>query len=120
MEKRNDLTLVDVGDTIFRVLMHGLNSRGVDSEIEISCSSSPLQESLFLNLPDESHVLVKIFPHKNFLQHDVFRIEVYKTRPGDMRGNRVAFVETTRAVDAIEEVRRFTEGIFPQLGPASS
>lgn len=116
MDKKTDLTLIDVGDTVFRVLMHGLFRKGTDLGVEFSCSSSPLQDSLFLFLPDLSHVLIKMFPHKNYLNLDVFRIEVYKTRPGDMRGNRVAFVEASNGVDAFEEIRRFTEGILPQLG----
>lgn len=116
MEHSADLTLIDVGDTVFRVLMHGLFRKNTDPAVEIASSSSPLQDSLFLFLPDSSHVLIKMFPHKNYLQHDVFRIEVYKTRPGDMRGNRVAFVEASRGSEALEEVRRFTEGILPQIG----
>lgn len=116
MEHPTNLTLLDVGDTVFQTLMRGLFRKGVDPCVEIYSSSSPLQESLFLYLADASHVLIKMFLHKNYLQHDVFRIEVFKTRPGDMRGNRVAFAETSRGLEAREEIQRFTEGVFSHLG----
>ena len=46
----------------------------------------------------------------------VFRTEVYKTKSGDMRGNRIAFVEISLDSGATDEIRLFIEGVLSQLG----
>ncbi len=107
-------TLVDVGDAAFQVLMGYLHRRGTDPGAEVTITSSGLQESIFLRLVDTTVLLMKIFPHKNFLDQGVFRIEVFRTRPGDLRGNRIAFVEIPKGNDAREEVRLFIEGVLGQ------
>jgi len=116
MEKGSHLTLVDVGDIVFRVMQKFFFRENRDPGVEVTINSSALQESLFLRLPDFSTLLIKIFPHKNFMNVGVFRIEVYKTKPGDMRGNRVAFVEISLDSGAIDEIRLFVEGVLSQLG----
>ncbi len=116
MEKTVDLTLLDVGDTVFRVMQRCFFRRGQDPAVEVMLVSSEFQESLNLRFPDATNLLIKIFPHKNYMQVAVFRIEVYKTKPGDMRGNRVAFVESPRGSQAFEEIRLFIEGVLSQSG----
>ncbi|NLI78292.1 MAG: hypothetical protein GX442_17885 [Candidatus Riflebacteria bacterium] len=114
MEKGIKLTLVDVGDAAFRVLQRYLFRRGTDPGAEVTVTSSDMQESLFVRLADSSTILTKIFPHKNFLEEGVYRIEVFRTKPGDLRGNRVAFVEIPKGTDAVEEIRLFIEGVLSQ------
>jgi hypothetical protein len=116
MGKGSNLTLQDIGDAMFRVLMHHLNRKEMDAGAELTISTGDLQESLFMNLSDRSSILVKTFPHKNYLHQNVYRIEVYKTRPGDLRGNRVAFIETPQNDSALAEIRQFIEGILIQSG----
>ncbi len=116
MEKGSDLTLVDVGDIVFRVMQRFLFRKNGDPGVVVTANSSALQESLFLRLPDTSTLLIKMFPHRNFLNETVYRIEVYKTKTGDMRGNRVGFVEVSLDSGATEEIRLFVEGALSQLG----
>lgn len=116
MEKGSDLTLVDVGDIVFRVMQRFLFRRNCDPGVSVTANSSALQESFFLRLPDTSTLLIKIFPHRNFMNESVYRIEIYKTRSGDMRGNRVGFVEISLDSSASEEIRLCIEGALSQLG----
>ena len=85
---------------------------GRDMGVEMSLVTSPLQESFTLLLPDESSLFIKVFPHKNFLNETVFRIEVYTTRPGDLRGSRVGFVEIRRSCESLSEIPPFVEGVL--------
>lgn len=116
MEKGSDLTLVDVGDIVFRVMQRFLFRQNRDSGVMVTVHSSPLQESLVLRIPDASTLLIKMFPHRNFMNASVFRIEIYKTKSGDMRGNRVGFAEISHDSGASEEVRLFVESALSQLG----
>ncbi|HEY9070240.1 MAG TPA: hypothetical protein VIV61_08265 [Candidatus Ozemobacteraceae bacterium] len=116
MEKGSHLTLVDVGDIVFRVMQNFLFREQRDPGVEVTINSNAYQESLFLRLPDFSTLLIKIFPHRNFMNAPVFRTEVYKTKSGDMRGNRIAFVEISLDSGASDEIRLFIEGVLSQLG----
>ncbi len=116
MEKGSDLTLVDVGDIVFRVMQRFLLRRNSDPGIVVTANSSALQESFFLWLPDTCTLLIKIFPHRNFMSESVYRIEIYKTKSGDMRGNRIGFMEVSLDSGATEEIRLFVEGALSQLG----
>lgn len=108
------ITLREIGDAAFAILMGYLHRGGTDPGAEVTLSSSDLQETIFLRLIDTTLLLMKIFPHKNFLDQSVFRIEVFRTRPGDLRGNRIAFVEIPKGDDAREEIRLFIEGVLSQ------
>ena len=116
MEKGIDLTLCDVGDIVFRVMLRYFYRSGSDLGAEMSMNSTPLQESCLVHLLDTTNLLIKMFPHRNYLQNAVFRIEVYKTKPGDMRGTRVAFVEIPKGHDILGEVKSFIEGALAQSG----
>lgn len=108
--------LVDIGDALFRILMAYLFRDNTDQNVEISINSSPLQESFGMLLPDTTHLLVKSFYHKNYLQNDVFRLEVYRTRPGDLRGNRVAFFEIPTNDSKLNDLKSFAESVLAQCG----
>ncbi|MDD3000050.1 MAG: hypothetical protein EOM80_06460 [Erysipelotrichia bacterium] len=116
MDKGQHLTLRDVGDLMFRVTQRYLFRNNEDFGIDISLQSSPLQESMILRLIDDSRLLVKTFPHKNFSQEFVYRIEVYKTREGDMRGNKIAFLEASQHESAVEEIQQFVQSYLSQVG----
>ncbi len=116
MEKSFSLTLKDVGDIIYRITQRYLFRKNIDLGMDVTIQESPLQEMHVLRLLDNTRLLVKIFPHKNFSQDLVFRIEVYKTREGDMRGNKIAFMEASRHDDAVDEIHRFVQSYLSQLG----
>lgn len=116
MEKAVNLTLQDIGDLIFRIIQRYLFRKNEDVGMDVTIQASPLQETLFLRLLDKTHLLVKTFPHKNFSHQLVYRIEVYKTREGDMRGNKIAFMEAAQTDDSIDEVHRFAQSFLAQLG----
>ena len=116
MEKGISLTLRDVGDLIFRISQRYLFRKNEDLGMDVTIQAGPLQETFVLRLIDNTHLLVKIFPHKNFSQELVYRIEVYKTREGDMRGNKIAFMEASRHDNAVDEIHRFVQSFLAQLG----
>jgi hypothetical protein len=116
MEKAVNLSLQDVGDLIFRIVQRYLFRKNEDVGMDVTIQANPLQETLMLRLLNNTHLLVKIFPHKNYSQQLVYRIEVYKTRAGDMRGNKIAFMEAAQTDDAIDEVHRFVQSFLAQLG----
>ncbi|MDN5279772.1 MAG: hypothetical protein PWR01_3737 [Clostridiales bacterium] len=116
MDKGVSLTLQDVGDLIFRIIQRYLFRTNQDVGMDVTIQAGPLQETLVLRLLDKTHLLVKIFPHKNFSHELVYRIEVYKTREGDMRGNKIAFMEASQSDDSIDEVHRFVQSFLAQLG----
>lgn len=116
MEKTVNLTLQDVGDLIFRITQRYLFRKNTDVGMDVTIQTGPLQETLILRLLDKTHLLVKTFPHKNFSHELVFRIEVYKTREGDMRGNKIAFMEASQSDDSIDEIHRFVQSYLSQLG----
>lgn len=116
MEKGVNLKLQDVGDLIFRITQRYLFRKNEDVGMDVTIQAGPLQETQILRLLDKTHLLVKIFPHKNFSQELVFRIEVYKTREGDMRGNKIAFMEASQHNDAVDEIHRFVQSFLAQLG----
>ncbi len=116
MEKGFNLSLQDVGDLIFRAAQHYLFRNREDYGMDVTIQTGALQESIILRLQDYSHLLVKVFPHKNFSQEFVYRIEVYKTREGEMRGVKIAFLEASRKDSAIVEIQRFVENFLSQLG----
>ena len=116
MDKEFYLSLQDVGDLIFRASQRYLFRNREDYGMDVSMQASPLQETLVLRLQDYSHLLVKVFPHKNFSQEFVYRIEVYKTREGEMRGVKIAFLEATRHDSAVMEIQKFVEHFLSQLG----
>lgn len=116
MEKSVNLTLQDIGDLIFRIIQRYLFRKNEDVGMDVTIQAGPLQETLILRLLDRTHLLVKTFPHKNYSQELVFRIEVYKTREGDMRGNKIAFMEASQNDDSVDEVHRFVQSFLAQLG----
>jgi hypothetical protein len=116
MEKTVTLSLQDVGDLIFRIIQRYLFRKNTDVGMDVTIQAGPLQETLVLRLLDNTHLLVKTFPHKNFSHELVYRIEVYKTREGDMRGNKIAFMEASNDNDAIDEIHRFVQSFLAQLG----
>jgi hypothetical protein len=116
MEKEYYLSLQDVGDLIYRVTQIYLFRNNEDQGIDISIQTSPLQETLIMRLMDNSHILVKIFPHKNFSQTFVYRIEVYKTTEGEMRGTKIAFFEASKHDSSVTEIQKFVHSYLSQLG----
>ena len=116
MEKGFYLSLQDVGDLIYRATQRYLFRDNKDFGMDISIQTGALQETMILRLLDNSHLLVKVFPHKNFSQEFVYRIEVYKTREGEMRGAKIAFLEASRQDSAVVEIQRFVQSFLSQLG----
>ncbi len=116
MEKGINLTLRDVGDLIFRITQRYLFRKNEDVGMDVTLQTGSIQETMILRLPDETRLLVKIFPHKNFSHELVYRIEVYKTREGDMRGNKIAFLEASQHDSAVDEIHRFVQSFLSQLG----
>lgn len=114
MDKKMTKTLVDIGDLAFQAIMSYLYRNKTDSQTEVTLNSNDLQETIFLHFADNTDLVIKIFPHKNFLDKAVFRFEVFRTRPGDPRGNRIAFVEIPKGEDTQGEIRLFIEGILGQ------
>ncbi len=116
MDKGSSLSLRDVGDLVFRITQRYLFRKNEDVGIDITLNAESIQETMILRLPDETRLLVKIFPHKNFSQELVYRIEVYKTREGDLRGNKIAFLEASHHDSAVDEIHRFVQSFLSQLG----
>ena len=116
MEKEFYLTLQDVGDLIYRATQKYLFRNNEDLGMDITIQTGSLQETLILRLLDNSHILVKVFPHKNFSQQLIYRIEVYKTREGEMRGTKMAFLEASRQDSSTIEIQRFVKSFLSQLG----
>lgn len=116
MEKTVGLTLQDVGDLIFRITQRYLFRKNIDFGMDVTIQAESLQETFTLRMLDNTRLLVKTFPHKNYSQELVFRIEVYKTRVGDMRGNKIAFMEASQAQDSVGEIHRFVQSYLAQLG----
>ena len=116
MEKAFYLSLQDVGDLIYRASQRYLFRNKEDYGMDVSMQTGALQETLILRLQDYSHLLVKVFPHKNFSQEFVYRIEVYKTREGEMRGVKIAFLEASRQDSAVIEIQKFVDNFLSQLG----
>ena len=116
MEKESSLNLNDIGELLYRITQRYLYRKNTDTGVDITIQADSLQETMTLRLPDDSRLLVKTFPHKNFAQQLVYRIEVYKTRLGDMRGNKVAFMEALPVDSSIDEIHRFVQSFLSQLG----
>ena len=110
------LNLTDVGDLIFRVSQLYLFKDGKDLGADITIQSGDMQEMFTLRFPDNKRLLVKVYPHRNFSNEPVFRIEVYRTKEGDMRGNRIAFMEALTHRDSADEIQRFVKSYLGQLG----
>ena len=116
MEKGFYLSLQDVGELIYRATQRYLFRKNEDLGMDVTIQIGALQETMILRLLDGSHVLVKVFPHKNFSQELVYRIEVYKTREGEMRGTKIAFLEASRQDSAVVEIQRFVQSFLSQMG----
>ena len=116
MGKSLGLNLKDVGDLIFRVSQLYLFKNGTDIGVDITIQSGELQEMFSLRFPDNKRLMVKVYPHRNFSNEPVFRIEVYRTKEGDMRGNKIAFMEALTNRDAVDEIQRFVKSYLGQLG----
>ena len=112
MEKGFYLSLQDVGDLIYRATQRHLFRNNEDLGMDVTIQTGVLQETMVLRLLDNSHILVKVFPHKNFSQELIFRIEVYKTREGEMRGTKIAFLEASRHDSSTIEIQRFVQSYF--------
>lgn len=116
MDKGNNLTLNEVGELIFNTTQAYLFREKTDLGIEVFMQKGSLQEMMTLLMQDGSRLLVKTFPHINYSNDLVFRIEVYKTKEGDLRGNRVAFLEANSKSTTGREVRSFVESFLSQVG----
>ena len=116
MEKGFYLSLQDVGDLIYRATQRFLFRNNEDLGMDVTIQTGALQETLILRLLDNSHILVKVFPHKNFSQELIYRIEVYKTREGEMRGTKIAFLEASRQDSSTIEIQKFVQSFLSQLG----
>lgn len=116
MGKSIGLNIKDVGDLIFRVSQLYLFKDGKDIGADITIRSGELQEMFSLRFLDNKRLLVKVYPHRNYSNEPVFRIEVYRTKEGDMRGNRIAFMEALTTKDSVEEIQRFVKSYLSQLG----
>jgi len=112
MGKVQLLKLSEVGDSIYQTIEAYLGTFMHDAGVEMSLTGTVLQEGLMLFLPDDSSLFFKVFPHKNLRNETVFRIEVYQTKPGDLRGNRIGFIEVQREPGALSEVPPFVEGVL--------
>lgn len=112
MGKNQLLKLSEVGDSIYQTIEAYLGTFNRDAGVEMSLTGTVLQEGLMLFLPDDSSLFFKVFPHKNLKNETVFRIEVYQTKPGDLRGNRIGFIEVQRERGALVEVPPFVEGVL--------
>lgn len=112
MDKDRLLILPDVGDAIFRTIEAYLGNLGRDVGVEMSVTGTALQEGLTVFLPGGSSLFFKVFPHKSLKNETVFRIEVYETKTGDLRGNRIGFIEIFRTLEALPEIPPFVEGVL--------
>lgn len=112
MGKVQLLKLSEVGDSIHQTIEAYLGTFSNDAGVEMSLTGTVLQEGLMVFLPDDSSLFFKVFPHKNLKNETVFRIEVYQTKPGDLRGNRIGFIEVQRERGALAEVPPFVEGVL--------
>ena len=116
MGKNIGLNIRDVGDVIFRVSQLFLFQNNTDIGADLTIRSGSLQETLSLRFQDGKRLLVKVYPHKNYTNEPVFRIEVYRTKKGDMRGNRISFMEALTTKDSVDEIQRFVKSFLSQLG----
>lgn len=116
MEKVNRFILAHVADEIFAEIRATMVRRQSDLGVDISLLGGFAQETIAMRLADTSFMSIKVFPHRNFQNISVFRVEVYKTIPGDMRGNRITFVEISQEGTSPEEIHKFTEGILSRAG----
>ena len=112
MDQDRLLNLPEVGDAIFRTIEAFLGSLGRDVGVELSLTGTAIQEGLTLLLPGGSSLFFKVFPHKSLKNETVFRIEVYETKTGDLRGNRIGFIEILRTLEAVPEIPPFVEGVL--------
>jgi hypothetical protein len=115
MGKNDNLTLNDVGELIYRAAQSYLFKGSSDLGVEFYSHKSELQELMTLEFPDRSRLLIKLFPHKNYNNKLVYRIEVYKTKEGDLRGNKIAFLETQSTEGAQEEIESFVDSFLNQI-----
>lgn len=115
MGKSENLTLNEIGDIIFESAQSFLFTKREDTGVEFFIQKSKIQELMTLKFMDNSRVLLKLYPHKNYVNNLVYRIEVYRTKEGDLRGNRIAFLEASNKKDSQEEVTNFIENLLTQL-----
>lgn len=116
MENLNPLALRDLADWVYTLIQKRVATLSPERVVETVMVGNPMQETFSLKLPDRSNAFVKVFPHKNHLGEGVYRLEVFHTRPGDMRGTRIAFIEVPRHEKGLEETQRFMGGVLPQIG----
>ncbi len=115
MEERKNLTLRAVGDLVFQQIQDYLFRDSKDRGIELFIQQGQLQEMHTLLMPDKSRILVKIYPHKNYASNLVFRMEVYKTLEGDLRGNKVEFFEADSEELTPDELHGFVETFLARI-----
>mgnify|MGYP001602497596 CR=1 FL=1 len=108
--------LSQVSDEIFAEVRATMVRKESDLGMDISTLGGFGQETIMMRLADTSFMSIKMFPHRNFQNIPVFRIEVYKTIPGDMRGNRITFIEMPQEGSTVEEIKTFTQGILQRAG----
>ncbi|HNV70733.1 MAG TPA: hypothetical protein PKO06_13615 [Candidatus Ozemobacteraceae bacterium] len=116
MEKVTRYTLAQIADEIFSEIRATMVRMRSDLGVDISLLGGFAQETIAMRLADSSFMSIKVFPHRNFQSQNVFRVEVYKTIPGDMRGNRITFVEISQEGTDPEDIRKFTEGVLSRSG----
>jgi hypothetical protein len=115
MGKNDNLTLNDVGELIYRSAQDNLFRNNIDHGAKFFIQKSDIQELMTLEFPDKSRLLIKLFPHKNYNNKLVYRIEVYKTKEGDLRGNKIAFLETQSREASQEEIVSFVDSFLTQI-----
>lgn len=116
MEKGNYLKLDDICDLLLKAVERYLFRKNEDPCVDITINSEPLQKLINLLLPQDDSLRIKLFPHRNYAEELVYRIEVYRTKSGDLRGNKIAFIEASSHEGAIDEIHRFVQSFLAQLG----
>lgn len=120
MEKISDLTLDRVGQLILESIRSFLQAQPRDVGIEWKFQANAFQETFSVNFFDEITLLLKIFPHKNIIREKIFRIEVYQSHGGEMRGRRIASEEIPKSDTIEEDIRSFVHGILSRAGVGKS
>ncbi|MBF0543304.1 MAG: hypothetical protein HQM08_02665 [Candidatus Riflebacteria bacterium] len=115
MDKTIDITLKSVCDLLFEQIRGLMTREGNTIDFEFFIHSTAIQEIFYVVFPDDRGVFIKIFPHKNYLGSDVFRLEFFMTQPGDKRGNRVSFTEIESRNQAETEIPSLIERIMINL-----
>ena len=114
-DEKKYLTLNEVGDLIFSHIQNYLFRDKKDRGIEIFVHQGSLQELFTLSMRDGTRILVKIYPHKNYIGNLVYRLEVYKIKKDDLRGNKVEFIEANSETLTNDEIYGFVTTFLAKI-----